>query len=224
MKKVIAVTVPLLFAICCEAGLFKNLVDLADLADVPADALVEIKESEFGVFLGQVGLSSAKAAERRAAGAGKAADRLLETENLDLKAAKAEVKAAKANQDVERLTAAEAVLTSAERDQRIAKQFLGWKEHEQETRQAQEKTAATALDLAEARRDLARAELLVRNQLPAASKYDISDLAKTVRKRQTDFDNASRKTGAKVLELEKLEREWLRLARAVGVPAEDPLE
>ncbi len=72
------------------------------------------------------------------------------------------------------------MLTSAERDLRIAKQFLGWKEHERETRQAEEKTTATALDLAEARRDLARAELLVRNQLPAASKYDISDLAKTV--------------------------------------------
>ena len=158
----------------------------------------------------------ARAAERRAAGAGKAAERQLETENLDLKAAEAEVKAAKANQDVERLAAAEAVLTSAERDQRTAKQFLAWKEHERETRQAEEQVAATRLDLAEARRDLARAELLARHHVPAAGKYDISDLAKTVRKRQTEYDNASRKAGAKALELEKLEREWLRLARAAG--------
>ena len=144
MKKVIAVTLLSLFAVCCEAGLFKNSVDLADLAEVPADALIEIKETEFEVFLAQVGLSSAKAAERRAAGAGKAADRLLETENLDLKAAEAEVKAAKANKDIERLAAAEAVLTSAERDKRTAKQFLEWKEHERETRQVEEKVSATA--------------------------------------------------------------------------------
>lgn len=224
MKRVIVVTLLALFSVCCEAGLFKNSVDLADLAEVPAAALSEMKETEFGVFLAQVGLSSAKAAERRAAGAGKAAGRILETEKLDLKAAEAEVKAAKANQDVERLTAAETVLTSAERDQRIARQFLGWKEHERETRQAEEKTAAIALDLAEARRDRARAELLARNQVPAAGKYDISDLSKTVRKRQTEYDNARRKAGAKSVELEKLEREWLALARAVGVPAEGPAE
>ncbi len=212
MKKVIAVTLLTLFAICCEAGLFKNSVDLADLAEVPADALVEIQETEFGVFLAQVGLNSAKAAERRAVGAGRAADRLLDTEDLDLKAAKAEVKAAKANQDAERLAAAEAVLRSAERDKRTAKQFLEWKEYERETRQAEEKMAATALDLSEARRDLARAELLVRSQVPAAGKYDVADLAKTVRKRQTEYDSASRKAGSKALELAKLERQWLRLA------------
>lgn len=216
MKKIIAITFVSLFAICCEAGLFKNSVDLADLAAVPAGALVEIKETEFEIFLAEVGLSSAKAAERRSAGAGKTAEHQLETENLDLKAAEAEVKAAKANQDVKRLAAAETVLTSAKRDQRSAKQFLAWKKHERETRQAEEKVAATRLDLAEARRDLARAELLARHHVPAAGKYDISDLAKTVRKRQTEYDNVSRKTGSKVLELEKLEREWLRSERTAG--------
>jgi hypothetical protein len=138
---------------------------------------------------------------------------LLETEILDLKAAEAEVKAAKANKDVERLAAAEAVLISAERDQRTAKQFRKWKVHERETRQAEEKAAAIALDFAEARRDLARAELLVRNQVPAAGKYDISDLAKAVRKRQEESDSARRSVESKTLELEKLEREWLRLSR-----------
>ena len=216
MKKVIAVTACLLFALCCEAGLFKNSVDLADLAEVPVDALVEIKETEFGVFLAQVGLNSTKAAERRAAGATKAADRVLETENLDLKAAEAEVKAAKANKDVERLAAAEAVLASAERDQRTAKQFRKWKEHERDTRQTEEKAAASALDLAEARPDLARAELLVRNQVPAAGKYDISDLAGAVRKRQEEYDSARRRVESKALELEKLEREWRRSSRTGG--------
>jgi len=92
--------------------------------------LVELQDAEFGVFLAQVGLSSAKAAERRAAGAGKAAERMLETENLDLKAAEAEVKAARANKDVDRLAAAEALLKSAERAKKTARQFLQWKEHE----------------------------------------------------------------------------------------------
>ena len=224
MKKVIAVTLLSLSAICCEAVLFKNSVDLAELAEVPADALIEIRDTEFEAFLAQVGLGSARAAEGRAAGAVRAADRLLETEDLDLKAGKAEVKAAKANQNVERLAAAEAVLTAAERDQRSARQFLQWKEHERETRQAEEKVAATRLDLAEARRDLARAELLIRHRIPAASQYDISDLSKTVRKRQAEFENASRKAAAKALELERLEREWLRLAGAARTSPEGPVE
>ncbi len=220
MKNLIAISLLALAAVCCEAGLFKNSVDLADLAEVPAETLVELQEAEFGVFLAQVGLSSAKAADRRAAGAGKAADRMLETENLDLKAAEAEVKAAKANKDVERLAAAEALLKSAERAKKTAKQFLQWKEHERETRRAEEKAAAIALDLAEARRDVARAELLVRHRAPAAAKYDVSDLIKAAAKRQAEYDGAARKAASKALELVKLEQEWRRLARAAG---QDPV-
>lgn len=91
MKKIIAFTLLSLSAICCEAGLFKNSVDLADLAEVPAEALVELEEAEFGVFRAQVGLNSAKAAERRAAGAVKAAERTLETEDQAPAAAKYDV-------------------------------------------------------------------------------------------------------------------------------------
>ena len=216
MKKVIAIAVLSLFAICCEAGLFKNSVDLADLAEVPADALVEVKETEFEVFVAQVGLGSAKAAERRAAGAIKAADRSLETENLDLKAAEAEVKAARANKDGERLAAAEALLKSAERAKKTARQFLEWKQLERETRQAEAKAAALALDLAEARRDVARAQLLARHQAPAAAKYDLAELAKTARKRQAEYEESRRKATSKALGLTKLEGEWRRLARAAG--------
>lgn len=217
MRKTIITTVLLaLAAIGCEAALFKHSVDLADLSGIPREALLELEESEFEVFLAQVGFNTARAAERGAAGAAKAAERLLETETLDLKAAKAEVKAAKANQDGERLLAAEAVLTAAELDERAAKQFLKWKKREREAREAEAKMAATALDLAESRRDLARVELLVRQGAPAAVKYDLSDLAGAVRKRQKDHESASRKAAAAGHELEALKQEWLRLASARG--------
>ena len=95
-----------LLVTAAQAGLFKNSVDLADLAEVSPEALETLKETEFAVFVAHVRLNAAKAAERRAAGGGAAADRILEAENLDLKAATAELKAAKANQDQERMTAA----------------------------------------------------------------------------------------------------------------------
>jgi len=82
-----------------QAGLFKNSVDLADLAEVSPETLEILEETEFAVFVAQVRLNTAKAAERRAAGGVTAADRMLEAENLDLKAATAELKAAKANHE-----------------------------------------------------------------------------------------------------------------------------
>ena len=196
----------------CEAGLFKNSVDLADLSEISLETLGDLRDSEFEVLVAQIGLNSAKAAERGAEGAAKAAGRMLETENLDLKAAKAEVQAAKANKDSERTRSAETLLSEAEIDHRTAKLFLQWKEGERAARRIDVKAAASRLDLAEAQRDLARAKLLLREGAPSALKYDAAEMQKSVSRRQKEFGEASRRAQAESLKVEALKLEWLQLA------------
>jgi len=202
-----------LLATAAPAGLFKNSVDLADLSEVSPEALQTLVDTEFAVFTAQVRLNGVKAAERRAAGGAKAASQTLDAENLDLKAAKAELKAAKANQDDERTTAATAMIAGAEEDQETAKALRRWKNQEQEARQAEVAMAKSAVDLAEAERDLARVRLLNKEQLPSAKKYELSDFESNVVKRRKELDVAGDKAKDKLAKLDKLKSEWDQLAK-----------
>ena len=219
MKKLIIIGGILLFAITAQAGLFKNSVDLADLSEVPAEKIESLRDSEFQVFLAQVQLGTAKAGERRAAGGVKAAGRMMEAENLDLKAAKAETKAAKANQDQERMTMAGTLTGGAEEDVETAKRLRKWKEQEQKAMEAEVRMAKSALDLAEANRDLARLRLLVEAGAPSASKYDPGEFESSVAKRQKELDKASRDASAQAAKVGPLKAQWERVAR--NPPPED---
>lgn len=208
----------ILAASSVEAGLFKNSVDLADLAEVSAESLEVLRDSEFEAFVAQIGLTAARASERIAEGAEKAAARILETENLDLKAAKAELQAAKSNKDTERMATGATVLSRAETDQRRAKLFREWKDADTAAKRAAVKAAASRLDLAEANRDLERARLLVREKATSGFKYDLADLGKSVSKRQKEFDEANRKAQFQASKAAAFEFEWQRLPANVPEP------
>jgi len=202
-----------------QGGLFKNSVDLADLSEVSPDSLETLKDTEFAVFVAQVRVHTVKAAENRAAGGVKAANQIVEAENLDMKAAEAEQKAAKANQDEERTTAATARITGTKEDLETAKALRKWKAQEQEARQAEVAMAKSALDLAEATRDAARMRLLIREDVPSAKKYDLADLDREVAKRQKEYDSASRKARDKMARVDKLKADWNQLAKNVDFAA-----
>lgn len=215
----------LLILACCGvllttiavAGLFKNSVDLADLSEVAPEALETLQATEFAVFVEQVRLSAAKAATARAEGGVKTANRTLEAEKLDLKAAEAELKAAKANQDSERSAAADAGIAGAKADLATVKALRDWKMQEQKARQAEVAVAKSAVDLAEANRDLARVRLLKQANAPSGEKYDPGEIERTVSKRQKEYDDANRKASAAIAKIDKLKLDWDRLAKNTGV-------
>jgi len=134
-----------------------------------------------------------------------------------MKAAKAESKAAKANQDDERMTAATALIAGAEEDLATARALLKWQEQEQEAREAEVSMAKSALDLAEARRDIARVRLLSQENAPSVEKYDLSDFESNVAKRQKEHETASRKAREKMARVDKLKVDWERLAKNVDI-------
>ena len=215
-----------LLALClvvplAQAGLFKNSVDLADLSETSPEALETLKDTEFAVFVARVRLNTAKADERRAGGGVKAADRTLEAENLDLKAAKAELKAAKANVDENRSTAAAAQIAGAEEDLETSRALRKWKEQEREAQEARVAMAKSALDLAEARRDLARVSLLKSESAPSAEKYDIDEFEKSVAKRQKEYDSANGKAIEKTARVDKAKAAWDRIAKNVELVGEE---
>ncbi|MDH3283813.1 MAG: hypothetical protein OEQ13_03665 [Acidobacteriota bacterium] len=187
-------------SIPAQAGLFKDSVDLADLAQLSSEGLESLKDTEFAAFVARVKLEAAKAREDQAQGALKAAKRTISVEELDMKAATAEAKAAKANQDEDRLAAAEVLGRDAKTDLEVARLFEAWKKDDRASTRAAVKHAEAQLDLAEARRDHARVERLFAEKAAAASKYDSAEYAKRVSKRQGEADKTSRsaeKTAAK---------------------------
>lgn len=220
-KWLVSVCLVALLVSVAQAGLFKNSVDLADLSEVSPEALESLRETEFAVFLAEVQLNTSKAAERRAAGGLKAANQTVDAETLDIKAAKAEQKAATANQDELRMTSAAARVASDQEDIETAKALRKWKAQEQEARQAEVAMMKSALDLAEARRDAARVQLLANENTPSSDKYDPAEFAKSVSKRQTEFDAAARKARDKMAKTDKLKTDWDRLAKNLPIaPAE----
>ncbi len=204
-----------------QAGLFKDTVDLADLGQVDAAALQSLQETEFGVFLAQVRLNAAKAAERRAGGGVKTAKRVLDAEELDLKAATAEIKAAEANQDTQRREAAAAVLTGAQEDLRTAKLLIAWQDQEKESAQVRIRMAKAAVDLAEARRDAARVQLLKQEKAPGAVKYSPADFEKNVTAREKEHGKAVRKSEAEADKAAKARAAWEKVAKNEFVPDEE---
>ena len=130
-------------------------------------------------------------------GALKAADRSASVEALDMKAAEAEKKAAKANQDAARTAAADALHADATIDLDTAKLFKSWKSDELEAVRAAVKFAKSDLDLAESSRDLARVRILIAEKTIFAGQYDAGDYEDTVEKRQKEVEKQRTKATKK---------------------------
>ena len=220
MKNRVAVLVLMVALIAgpAQAGLFKDSVDLADLGQVDAEALQSLQETEFGVFLAQVRLGAAKSAERRAGGGIKAAKRIVDAEELDLKAATAEIKAAEANEDAQRREEGAVVLAGGREDLRTAKLLLAWQDQEKQAAQAWVGMAKTGVDLAEARRDLARVQLLHQENAPGADKYAPAEFEKIVTKREKEYGKAGRKSETEAGKAAKAKAAWEKVAKNEFVP------
>ena len=101
----------------------------------------------------------------------------------------------------------------AEEDVETAKRLRKWKEQEQKAKEAEVRMAKSALDLAEANRDLARLRLLVEAGAPSAGKYDLGEFESSVAKRQKELDKASRDASTQAAKVGPLKAQWERVAR-----------
>ena len=132
---------------------------------------------------------------------------------MDIKAAKAEEKAAKENKDEGRLSKATAVLKTAEEDLKVIKLLVKWKNKEVKARRAGVKKAKLALQVSEAKRDVARVSRLLSERVPSAQKYAIAEYQKRLRDKQEDFANATNAERRDILEAEKSKAEYERIPR-----------
>ena len=113
-----------------DAGLFGDDVDLADLSQLSPDALETLKDTEFNVFLTKVEHAGAKILENKAGDDLKTSKLTLDSKNLRLKSAEADLKEAKATQDQRQIEAADKALGQAKEDFERAKMLIEWKEKE----------------------------------------------------------------------------------------------
>ena len=113
-----------------NAGLFGDDVDLADLSQLSPDALETLKDTEFNVFLTKVKHAGAKVLENKAGEGLKASKLALDSKNLHLKSAEADLKEAGATQDQGQIEDADKALRIANENYERAKMLIKRKEKE----------------------------------------------------------------------------------------------
>jgi len=165
-------------------GLLDRSVDFADLAKLSEEGLQALKDTEFEVFLANVRLARAKATESLARERLKAAEETLDKERLNLKAAKAEYKAAEANQDAERMSNIEKTREKVKEAIKTAELGVKWREKEVSARKTGVKKAKLGVELSENKRDLARISRLVTEKISSANKYSLADYKNKQKKNQ----------------------------------------
>jgi hypothetical protein len=195
-----------------DAGFLKDKVNFADLAQLSAEGLEALKETEFEVFLANVELARAKDVEKRVEGELERAKHTLKTKELDLKAAKAEYEAAKANQDEGRIKKAEEAVKRAREDVESAELRVKWKQKVVKARSVAVKKAKLAVDLAEAKRDLARVSRLAMEKATSAKKYSMKDYQDRVRKIQEKYEAAAKKERRQIQDAEQLKAQYEKIA------------
>jgi hypothetical protein len=191
-----------------QAGLFGDSVKFADLTKLSPEGLEALKEPEYGVFLARVELARAEEAKKRAEQVLSSARRALEVEQLELKAVKAEEKAAKEDHDTDRMYNAGVALIKAQEDVKVANLLVNWKMGIVKARKAGVKKAKSSLELAESKRDLARVTQLAAEKVPSAQKYSLDEYQERVKKKQEEFDKAGIKEKNAVAEAEKAQDEY----------------
>jgi len=195
-----------------EAGLLKDKVNFTDLAQLSAEGLEALKETEFEVFQANVELARAKDAEKQVEGDLSGAKHTLETKELDLKAAKAEYEAAKANQDEGRMKKAEEGVRRAREVVETVELRIKWKQKVVKAGSAGVKKAKLALDLAEAKRDLARVSRLAMEKVPSAKKYSMKDCQDRVTKIQEKYEAAAKKETREIQDAQQLKAQYEKVA------------
>lgn len=173
-----------------NAGLFKEDVDLADLAQLSAESLEPLKDSEFKVILMKINHAGAKVLERKAREDLKASKLTLDAKNLRLKSTEADVKAAKATQNQSQVKAAEEALRTAKKDLEHAKMRIKWKEKEVDVQKTGVEKAKLAVSLAETERDVARVSKLIEQMYlrRKSINFRISKKSWRINKRHTKRD------------------------------------
>ncbi len=216
MQKPLLGILTLALALTAHAGpldVFRgDAVKLEHMVGLSPEGLDSLKDSEHAVLVAQVALERAKLAASRAEDDVKAAKRAMDTDQLDVKAARAEEKAARANKDDNRLAVARLQTAAAEEKLQVAKAHVDWKEQIEKAYKEEVDRAKAALDLTEAQRDVARVRKLVQENVPEAGNYSVGEFENRVRKRQKDLDNAARKVERQWTKAEQLEQAYERLA------------
>lgn len=159
------------------------------------------------------------AAEARIKTAKEGADdakKLKDIEEIDRKAAKVELKAAKANNDSRRIRAAEQGLNEAELDLEVADAMVDWRKERVDAVQADARREEAAIEMYEAERDLRAVELLHAHGSLHASLYEIATFQKKYSNKVSNFEGAQRSADKAWSKANRLEREYARLARQQG--------
>ena len=202
-----------LFYYSANAGLFGDDVDLADLSQLSPDALETLKDTEFNVFLTKVKHAGAKILENKASENLKTSKLTLDSKNLHLKSAEADLKEAKATQDQGQIEAADKALRQAKEDYKRAKMLIKWKEKEVDVQIASVKKAKIAVELAEAERDVARVSKLIEQNVASAQKYNLSNFKAKVDKKQKEYQKALRTETKTMLEAKNLRTEYEKISK-----------
>jgi hypothetical protein len=193
-------------------GLFKESVEFADLSQLSEEGLQSLKDTEFDVFVAEVRLAAVKVTKDLAQDDLKQAEKGLDKERLDLKAAKAEYEAAEAKQEKDRMAGAETMMKKAKEATKKAELLVKWKSQEAKARKAAVDRAKLAVELAEATRDLARVSRLVEEKVPSASKYSLADWENKVKKTDEKYQKAMDKEKREALEAEQLKAQYEKAA------------
>lgn len=193
-------------------GLLDRSVNFADLAELSEEGLQALKDTEFEVFLANIRLARAKTTEDLAQDSLKAAEDKLHKERLNLKAAKAEYKAAEGNQDTERMSNVEKTLEKVKEAIKTAELGVKWREKEVSARKAGVKKAKLGVELSENKRDLARISRLVAEKVSSAGKYSLADYENKQKKIQEDYQKAMDKEKREMLEAEQLKAQYEKRA------------
>ena len=214
MRKILIYPAILVLLYCsADAGIFGDDVDLADLSQLSPDALETLKDTEFNVFLTKVRHAGAKVLENKAGDDLKTAKLTLDSKNLHLKSAEADLKEAKATQDQGQIEAADKVLRQAKEDFERAKMLIKWKEKEVDVQIASVKKAKLAIELAEAERDVARVSKLIEQNVASAQKYNLSEFKATVDKKQRDYRKALHAETKAAAEAKNLRAEYEKISK-----------
>ena len=216
MRK-IAICLTVLKSICLsgqpEAGLFGNEVDLADLSQLPTEALNTFKDVEFAVFIANVKLAGSKVKENRAREESKAVKSQMDTKSLELKAAKAKYKEVSESSAGKRASEAQAALQSAQKQYDVIQLLMKWKKKELDVQSAGVAKGKAAVSVTEANRELDRVMKLVEIKVTSAGRYNVEDFRSSLKKRQKEYDKAVAREKKEMIDASSLRTEYEKASK-----------
>lgn len=197
LKKYLFATV-VLFVASLSIGCFGGrgpTVDASDLARLSPEGVDSLKPTESEVFSAKVDLERSEQQLAEAKELVDELDRLVKVEKLDLEAAEAEVKAAKANEDRERIDRANAEKAAADQ---VYEETRRRRQEARETRQMAENirdAAEAKLALSRARREAARARQLVAEGVASSEQLDLTKFEEQVSEAAARYDKLAKRAG-----------------------------